>query len=448
MILLLLILLFIAPGIATAAGETGPGMLILHEPDTPITQTDYTQGLQLQKRWNLVSWHILPIDSSEFGPELNMDEILPDTSYNAWFFDNDGEVYKYNLAGYHNSYPYLLGSGSWEWKLDYAYLMYLDEPHFWHFDNQPKFDLTSFTITPDSSWDDTLDIYEGQGDHYTKGWFFMGYAAPGYTKLATIYNDPENPNGRPDSCEYLGPFHWLYWDRADCTHYDSNEQYLVIVKMDDGRVYIPVDPNLPEEEEEIDNIGVLEPGRGYFLGFRKHGVTMSFDGWGDYPGWPQESLPQDPKSSQKQIASANHFQFKSRTHWSYPVVIDTVDLEETPLETGDEIAVFDGDLCVGASVYTGEFPLVISCWKDDIATPVELDGYIAGNEMIFIWFDVSENQEVTFELPPTTASALDDPVAPTHSGFGAGFYARRSFVYGIKSMVQLPREYKLRLLRN
>ncbi|TKJ40663.1 hypothetical protein CEE37_06785 [candidate division LCP-89 bacterium B3_LCP] len=113
------------------------------------------------------------------------------------------------------------------------------------------------------------------------------------------------------------------------------------------------------------------------------------------------------------------------------------------MATGDEIAIFDGNLCVGASVYEGEFPLVISCWKDDIATPVVVDGYESGNQMTFVWFDVSANQEITFETPPTIYSEPDDPIAPTHSGFGAGFYALRSMCYGIESIHQLPKEYKL-----
>lgn len=76
-------------------------------------------------------------------------------------------------------------------------------------------------------------------------------------------------------------------------------------------------------------------------------------------------------------------------------------------------------------------------------TPDVVDGYITGNEMIFVWYDVSENQEITFELPPQTQGMTDDRIAPTHSGFGIGFYARRSLCYGIQSVNQLPKEYKL-----
>jgi len=114
------------------------------------------------------------------------------------------------------------------------------------------------------------------------------------------------------------------------------------------------------------------------------------------------------------------------------------------MDAGDEIGIFDGDLCVGASVYAGEFPLVIACWEDDIATPLELDGYIWNNPMIFKWYDVSENTESEFTLPAGTQAVEDDPIAPTHSGFGRGFFARRSFTSGVSSVTQLPQEFRVK----
>ncbi len=44
---------------------------------------------------------------------------------------------------------------------------------------------------------------------------------------------------------------------------------------------------------------------------------------------------------------------------------------------------------------------------------------------------------------PGTQAMADDPVAPTHSGFGRGLYAWRSFISGVGSLVQLPQQYKL-----
>lgn len=112
---------------------------------------------------------------------------------------------------------------------------------------------------------------------------------------------------------------------------------------------------------------------------------------------------------------------------------------------GDEIAVFDGNLCVGAVPFEGEYPVYLTAWMDDISTPNVVDGYYPGNEMTFVWYNVSENQEIKFNPPPQTQAAEPEanPYIPLHSGFGQGFYALRNLDYGMESVTQLPKEYKL-----
>ncbi|MBI9033523.1 MAG: choice-of-anchor D domain-containing protein [Bacteroidales bacterium] len=53
--------------------------------------------------------------------------------------------------------------------------------------------------------------------------------------------------------------------------------------------------------------------------------------------------------------------------------------ESMGLNVGDEIAIFDQELCVGASVYQGGSPLVIVTTMDDPDTP-QIEGYQSGNE--------------------------------------------------------------------
>jgi len=66
------------------------------------------------------------------------------------------------------------------------------------------------------------------------------------------------------------------------------------------------------------------------------------------------------------------------------------------LEFGDEIGVFtSSELCVGAIVYSGSYPLGLAAWVDNSQTP-EVDGYIAGagDLMVFKIWDKSENKEI------------------------------------------------------
>jgi hypothetical protein len=390
----------------------------------------FSQSIQIHEGWNLVSWHIVPVD--EYGPTLQMFEILPGPP--SWLTDNNGKVFTWesNLEYYPDHPP---GSASWEWDLDYAYYFEMDGSATWQFTNRPHLTVGPVTdIDPNVAWDSNrLDPY-----NMATEWFFLGYSTPGYMKLASIPNAEQTTSGNPGFFDYEGPLHWLIWHNQspDYPQYD-----LKVIRSDEGRFYIPTPAN---PDNIVDEIGVLEPGRGYFLGFAAdENETYDFEGWPAEPVWRNEWLPPNPKESQSQLASGSHFQFNKYTHWAYPVLIDTVDLGLTPLEPGDEIAVFDGDLCVGASAYPDSFPVLITCWEDDIATPVDLDGYIWNSPMTFIWYDASENTEADFVVPPTIQASKDDPVAPRCSGFGRGFYALRSFSDGIHSVTQLPKAFRV-----
>ncbi|MBU0517715.1 T9SS type A sorting domain-containing protein, partial [bacterium] len=161
------------------------------------------------------------------------------------------------------------------------------------------------------------------------------------------------------------------------------------------------------------------------------------------PGWPTEGIEPDPKENQNQIASSSHFQYKKYTHWSYPVVIDTFALEGIELINGDEFGIFTSSgLCVGAKTFEGDFPLVITSWKDDKATPDEVDGYGEGDEMVIKLFDASANEEIVIDLGPQTMAMEENTVAPRQSGFGRGSFALKSLTHGIQSVTQLPQEFR------
>ena len=425
--------LFVSADTSRSA-EITPGMLIVHEQSASLPPDNQTQSVYIHDGWNMVSWHIEPL-----SPPFLMQDILPEDG-NDWFFDNAGKVCKYDLYG--DGYPSYPNSEQWEWNLEQGYYFDFTEgslgSYLWEFENRPTIQIAAYPIEPNPAWDRQEDPFPDPD--YTMGWYFISYPCAGYSKVGTTYDNPHNPVG--DEYSYKRPFHDLIWDGPD--HIGETEQYMTIVKSDDGKYYIPNDPYGCVHGREIDNLVFLEPGKGYFLGFRQENTSITFPGWDDFQTG-DNIIPDNPdvKNSGSKIASVGHFQYNKYTHWSYPVVIDTVDLEETPMTAGYEIGVFDGDMCVGSAEYAGEFPMIIACWEDDIATSNIVDGYIDNNPMIFVWYDASENQEITFVVSPTISAVLDNPIAPSNAGFGAGVYAVRSFMNGAASAVQLPTKFKL-----
>ncbi len=65
------------------------------------------------------------------------------------------------------------------------------------------------------------------------------------------------------------------------------------------------------------------------------------------------------------------------------------------LNEGDEVAVFDGEICVGAGVYqeNQENIIIITCSADDLETEI-VDGYITGNNFQVSVWDQQTNQTI------------------------------------------------------
>jgi hypothetical protein len=393
---------------------------------TQAAEKAIAQTIHLYSGWNLVSLNI--IHTREYFQPLVIQQVIPQDA--EWFKSRKGKLYHcYDMKDFYPSR--ILGNREWRWEQ--AYYIHLDRSYTWNMEGFPiPSDVGWFEIRPSHAWDPNRQI-PGQPMH---GWFFLGYPMQDPCPIASRSKSGRPESGDPKLYDYLSPLHWLIWKN------DATEDYppydLKIVKTDDGKIYIPTpdDPKLA-----VNRIGILEPGRGYFLGFYSDPEQeYRFDGWSKMDPETFARLPQIAPADQPETV---HFKPKEYTHWSYPVLIDIIDVELWKPEPGDEIAAFDRGLCVGAAVFDGDYPIIITTWEKDIASSfMEWDGYIRGDPITLIGYDRSENRELRFMSPLITQS--EDPIAPRHSGFGMGFYAVRSLIYGLRWVRPLPSDCQVR----
>ncbi len=140
-----------------------------------------------------------------------------------------------------------------------------------------------------------------------------------------------------------------------------------IIQDDAGGVYIP--------DLSVNTLGDLQPGKGYQIyikGTTDQTITYSSppapgDGW--------QLTKRDHKKQVQQLPTT-YFHRAQPTGLPYTVIIDGLTIDGHELEITGEIALFDGDLCVGASRFEG-FPVVITAWGG--SDEYNLPGYKAGN---------------------------------------------------------------------
>ena len=80
----------------------------------------------------------------------------------------------------------------------------------------------------------------------------------------------------------------------------------------------------------------------------------------------------------------------------FAVYVDIATVNGETLQAGDEIGVFDGDLCVGAAIMVNEMLTTVSIFAslDNPETP-ESDGFTVGNPVAFRIWDDSNGLEIT-----------------------------------------------------
>jgi len=101
----------------------------------------------------------------------------------------------------------------------------------------------------------------------------------------------------------------------------------------------------------------------------------------------------------------SHFTPVAATSKSFYVVVDKADIDGTLLQTGDEIALFDGETCVGAAGYNGSFPFVFPVYGTDGASP----GFTAGDSISIQIWDSRHLQYATCQITISSGSSTFQP---------------------------------------
>ena len=115
--------------------------------------------------------------------------------------------------------------------------------------------------------------------------------------------------------------------------------------------------------------------------------------------------------------SIGYFTPVDPTGLPYNIIITGATIDNFSIESGDEIGIFDGSLCVGSGIYIGTFPLQITAWEGDPSQG--LTGFTKGNEISFvIWSSANET-----EYQAETSFSIGD------GNFGYGAYSAAALLY-------------------
>jgi len=153
-----------------------------------------------------------------------------------------------------------------------------------------------------------------------------------------------------------GPWNWLGYPFLVGLPIEETladiQSSIVIVQTDDGRLWIPT--------LELNTIGNMVPGEGYMV-IVDEDLNFNFN----YPVRTEHGGEVTVELKPIEVSSElSHFNPVIPTGHPYTLVIDKVPYEYTHLREGDEVAVFDGELCVGTAVYRGE-QFAITAWQGE-----------------------------------------------------------------------------------
>jgi len=157
--------------------------------------------------------------------------------------------------------------------------------------------------------------------------------------------------------------------------------YIEIIQDDAGGVYIP--------DLSVNTLGDLQPGKGYQIfikGTSDLTITYSAPPAPDNDWQLARETDDEPAPLQ-----AEYFTAVQPTGLAYTVVIEGLLIDGHELPVSGEIALFAGNVCVGASRFD-DFPVVITAWGG--STDYNLPGYSVGEQIRYKAYIAEYGREI------------------------------------------------------
>jgi len=140
----------------------------------------------------------------------------------------------------------------------------------------------------------------------------------------------------------------------------------------------------------INDIGDMNGGKGYFINVNADCVLTFVE-------------PTDCIATKQKLADSSHPVNRESVHfqpvWNnnpflpMNIYIYSVQIPDITIEPEDELAAFDGNICVGAAQIESGNVISLIVSRDDPISETVVDGFIEDNEILFKFWDSSENIE-------------------------------------------------------
>jgi hypothetical protein len=263
--------------------------------------------------------------------------------------------------------------------------------------------ITSYAGEDNTILNRPFDTIEGAD---VETWFSLGAypdpdGAAGSVFLAEggmIFGSFFDSEGHPAYAYSTAPYQMEIGGVDSSLALDINEWYKQKIRYCDGKIqFMLLDDQWTVLVNRAENIADQSVNQVWLFAQGLEGKWGYYDKFSIRP-WTESEL--------------QHFSPVAPTNSPYALLINEAFVDSVILEAGDEIAIYDGDLCVGADIVDGEWPLEMNAWAAD-STGL---GFAAGNTIrARVWSkqtDVEYETDITFEVGSGT--------------FGDGLYSRVS----------------------